>query len=544
MTDKYDVVIIGAGIGGLVCANYLVKLGMKVLLVEKQPKVGGCCTSFTKDGFTFDTGIHALGSCRDSGYIGRVLLDLGLKEKASIKRTDPSDVIIISEDKYSIRNSLENTIEEFQLKFPGEARNIKKFFEFLAYTTLLELYIKLDGKTFRDLLNRFFSDKKLKSTISVFLGCLQLPSDKVCGLSTAILYKEFILDGGYYPRGGMQKFSDMFADNFVHNGGDLRANTAVTKIISKNGKVEGVMIEGENYIKAKYVVSCCDAMTTFFELLDDNQAVGGIRNRLEKLTPSSSAFVVYLGLKETIKEKIPHCCSLWYAPSYETDETLSKLYDSILNLSEKYVLFSFLSAHDNEMAPKNKESICLIIGAPYLSKEFWQKNKKRVAENIIDRASIIVPKLADMIEVKESASPLTFHKFTQNFHGAFRGWASTPYQTKKNILPQEVKSLQNLFLAGHWVTQPAQGGVPMVADSGRNVAKIICRKEKHKLRNNRDGSIFFFGKVESSPVFAQARDSGRVLGQNLDSFGPHGNSEEVHRGNSVKILPFNSIKSV
>ena len=52
--NKYDVIIIGAGIGGLVCGCYLVKAGLKVLIVEKHYQVGGYCTSFKRKGFTFD----------------------------------------------------------------------------------------------------------------------------------------------------------------------------------------------------------------------------------------------------------------------------------------------------------------------------------------------------------------------------------------------------------------------------------------------------------------------------------------------------------
>ncbi len=63
----YDAIIIGAGIGGLVCGCYLAKAGMKVLIVEKNAQPGGYCTSFTRGGFTFDSCVHSLGSLRPEG---------------------------------------------------------------------------------------------------------------------------------------------------------------------------------------------------------------------------------------------------------------------------------------------------------------------------------------------------------------------------------------------------------------------------------------------------------------------------------------------
>src|SRR4030042_1912235 len=75
--DKYDVVIIGAGIGGLVCGCYLAKAGLKVLIVEQHYKPGGYCTSFKRKGYTFDVGVHYLGSCREKdGVIYNILQDL------------------------------------------------------------------------------------------------------------------------------------------------------------------------------------------------------------------------------------------------------------------------------------------------------------------------------------------------------------------------------------------------------------------------------------------------------------------------------------
>ncbi len=85
--DKYDVVIIGAGIGGLVCGCYLAKAGLKVLIVEQHYKPGGYCTSFERGGYTFDVGVHYLGSCRErDGVIYNILQDLSLLNKIKLSK--------------------------------------------------------------------------------------------------------------------------------------------------------------------------------------------------------------------------------------------------------------------------------------------------------------------------------------------------------------------------------------------------------------------------------------------------------------------------
>ncbi len=70
--DEYDVIIIGAGIGGLTCGCYLAKAGMKVLIVEQHSKVGGCCTSFKRKGFTFDA---TIGGLRENGILKKCIMN-------------------------------------------------------------------------------------------------------------------------------------------------------------------------------------------------------------------------------------------------------------------------------------------------------------------------------------------------------------------------------------------------------------------------------------------------------------------------------------
>ncbi len=80
MTDA-DVIIIGAGMAGLTCGCLLAQKGLKVLMIEKNQKVGGCCTSFEKDGFSFDLSVQSLGECQEGGRIWRILKQLNLLDQ-------------------------------------------------------------------------------------------------------------------------------------------------------------------------------------------------------------------------------------------------------------------------------------------------------------------------------------------------------------------------------------------------------------------------------------------------------------------------------
>ena len=76
--NEYDVIIVGAGVGGLTCGCFLARAGKKVLIIEKNNRVGGYCSSFKQDEFTFDLGPRSVSHCKEGSYIRGVLKDLNL----------------------------------------------------------------------------------------------------------------------------------------------------------------------------------------------------------------------------------------------------------------------------------------------------------------------------------------------------------------------------------------------------------------------------------------------------------------------------------
>src|SRR6476659_7290217 len=88
---SYDAVIIGAGIGGLICANLLARAGVRALLVEQHYMVGGYCSTFRRRSYTFDAATHfypLLGSPKT--ITGKLLADLGVATQWV--KMDPVDV--------------------------------------------------------------------------------------------------------------------------------------------------------------------------------------------------------------------------------------------------------------------------------------------------------------------------------------------------------------------------------------------------------------------------------------------------------------------
>lgn len=152
--NTYDAIIIGAGIGGLVCGCYLAKAGMKVLIVEQHNKPGGYCTSFKRNGFIFDAAAHSFGSYREGGQFKKILEDLGVDERINVRRYNPFDIIITPNFRISFWSDVNETISNLISTFPEEENSIRNYFSYVMSLNQLD-FIKLRTKTLDQVLRSF-----------------------------------------------------------------------------------------------------------------------------------------------------------------------------------------------------------------------------------------------------------------------------------------------------------------------------------------------------------------------------------------------------
>ncbi len=105
---KYDVVIIGSGFGGLVCAHLLSQTGRSVLVLERQVQPGGCIQSYRRHNNTFDTGLHYIGGLGEGQQLNKIFSHLGLM-KLPWHRLDPDgfDQVTIAAQTYAFAEGYE-----------------------------------------------------------------------------------------------------------------------------------------------------------------------------------------------------------------------------------------------------------------------------------------------------------------------------------------------------------------------------------------------------------------------------------------------------
>ena len=476
MNKKYDNIVIGAGIGGLVCACYLAREGRKVLLLEQHSIPGGYCTSFTRGDYRFDAAVHSLRGVKDDNQVGILLNDLNIKDKLELDRINPSDQIIFGNKTINISNKVEQTIEGFKTQFPNIVKEIEDFFNFMIFkNNFVKLYRLAYGKSFKNLLDNFFSDEEIKGIFNVLLGNLGLNGATVSAITALVFFRELFTDAGYYPRNGIQSFPDVLTQRFIELGGDIQFSQEITGILLKKSRIQGVMTQRGDYFEAPIVVSNIDATETFTKIIPNDRIKKYYLNKIEKLQLSPSAFIVYLGIKKVNKFS-PTCCTLWHFPEKNSVNCYDEAFKGRMSLFGKYFICGFASYECKEPNVYSNVSLSLTSIVPWRNNDFWEKNRIELSDRIVNEFCKTFEVRNEDIEVKEIATPVTFVKYTKNRGGAAYGWASNVCQINRNVMPQETK-VEGLYLCGHWATRGwGQGGISMVANSGRTTAELITKR--------------------------------------------------------------------
>jgi all-trans-retinol 13,14-reductase len=131
MEEEYDIVIIGSGMGGLVCADILGREGYKVCVLEKNKQIGGCLQTYVRDRVIFDSGVHYLGGLGEGQNLYQVFKYLGILQKLKLQKMDEDcfDKIIIEHDdkEYIYAQGYENFIQHLLKDFPNEESALRLY---------------------------------------------------------------------------------------------------------------------------------------------------------------------------------------------------------------------------------------------------------------------------------------------------------------------------------------------------------------------------------------------------------------------------------
>jgi phytoene desaturase len=499
MSDT-DVVIIGAGVAGLTCGCLLANKGLKILMIERNQKVGGCCTSFEKDGFSFDLSVQSLGECQEGGRVWRLLKQLNLLDQIHFIPLEPAREYYFPGRKVSQSSRLETHIENLSALFPKERKGIegvygvlKKIFEefsnmptslnwfepssFLSQCPFLSKY---KDSNYETLLNEFVSHPFLKTLLSIRSSYALLPPEEISVVGMAGIEMSYFNYGVSCIEGRVEQLPLKMGEALKKRGGEIFTGQEVEQILIKEKKAIGVRLKDGQEIIGKVVISNVDAHHTFSDLIGEAHTPSGFRSKLRGMKPSLSYFILYLGIRGGLDELPVSNNEVFFEE--ELRQEFRSLYEN--RMSEKAPFYLLVPSKVNPShAPLGEATLCLSCKTAYhFSPDWGQKIRDELSQHLINKASAFIPNLKERIVVKIETTPRTIEQWTRNRWGAAYGWSQIPRQSGIYRLSRTTP-IPNLYLTGHW-TSPG-GGIAGVVASGELTAEaILSRFENGELSPN------------------------------------------------------------
>jgi len=464
LKSKYDVIVLGAGIAGLICGTFLAKQGRNVLIIEQHSIPGGYCTSFKRKGFIFDSAVHHIGGCGKWSVVGRCLKELDIN--INFQQLDPMDSIHFPSFSIDVPAEIDDYVDLLKERFPSEREQLTPFFkEFIRLyratfsTEEHKMLIKYQNLTYKEMLDNFFTDEQLMMTLSAQWGYIGSPPHEVSAIGMCQMLVNYLKDGAYFPVGGTQNFADAITQKFIDYGGHIMLSSAVDGMLTDGNIIKGVTTKKGGEIPADIFISNIDPKQTFFSLLDKSSVDDSYLRRIENMKESVSFFLLYLGLDNKIDLKDLK------RGFYHTSNNLSFS-------SSDWFYISVPTEVDPSLAPDNKQIISVVVSSrdDYDDIDDWVAYKDKMKKHTINYLENFVPDIQNHIEVIDAATPKTLYRYTLNSKGAAYGWAVTVDQTWSNRL-SHTTPFKNLFLTGHW-TNPGPG-ICAVVSSGWRVANMI-----------------------------------------------------------------------
>ncbi|MFH1092371.1 MAG: NAD(P)/FAD-dependent oxidoreductase [Pseudomonadota bacterium] len=492
----YDVIVIGAGNGGLVAAASLAQRGLNVLLLERHNVPGGAATSFCRGRFEFEVALHQLSGLGREDKPGplRMLLD-GLGVTGDLEFVEMSDLYSLHRPpgfRLKLKADKDQALTELKDKFPHQAEALDKFFS-LVYefaSNFLAAFVFRDPeasrskypvlyayafRTVKRVLDELFTDPLLKAALSAYWGYLGLSPDQMAFTYLAMLFFSFIEFKPFHLKGGSQALSNALLNKFLKSGGEARFNCPAAGIEVKDGAAGAVVTADGDRITTRFVVSNASPLLTYLKLIGRDKVPEGVLAEMRGRNISTSAFSMFVGL-----DCPPQQVGLTESTNFllaDTDIAAGpRLKMERIEIGDELLVLSCYDVADPGFSPPGTcqcNVVTLKYGEPWLRlpPARYFEVKYRCAEAMLRRVEEVFPGFRAHIEEIEVGTPLTHMRYLGHPAGAVYGYEQ---QTKDSLFfqPGRQSPLKGLYFAGGWA---GDCGFQSTLESGQATARAVLR---------------------------------------------------------------------
>ncbi len=470
MKEKYDVVIIGSGLGGLVSAIILAKEGYSVCVLEKNQQFGGNLQTFVRDKTIFDTGVHYIGGLSEGQNLYRYFKYLDILDDITLKKMDEDgfDRITFDNDPKEYRHAqgYENFTKTLLEQFPDEEKAINAYCDKMKETcSFFPLYSLKLGKPYyentslfevkaKEFIDSITENKKLRAVMGGSNLLYAGEGERTPFYMHALAVNSYIESSYRCVNGGSQITKALLA-RFRENGGKAFKRHEVVKFETENGLVTAVQTENGKTIKGDKFISNIDPKITL-DLIGHDYFRKSYTSRIENIESTIAAFTLYLVLKPNCFKYLNYNYyhfkdhqSIWEAHNY-TQESWPEAYMVSMGVkkdNEEYgdnmAVMMYMRFEEmqpwietfNTAADKNERG------------QTYEEFKAYKSEVVIKELEKKFPNLRDCIQSVYASTPLSYRDYIGSNKGSMYGYVKDANNPLKSFVSPRTK-IKNLFFTG------------------------------------------------------------------------------------------------
>jgi phytoene desaturase len=488
-----NIIVIGAGVGGLSAAIRLAAKGHQVTVLERLPRVGGKLNLLLDGGFSFDTG----PSLVTLPYVFEELFAAAgekLADWLELKRLEPVCRYFYPDgtgfDASADMPTMMQNLERFS---KGAGQDFNAFFGHAARAwrgsrkPFLESSIKSPLDFFKDgipwtdltallplpslhgLAQRYFSDPRLQQFVGRYATYTGSSPYRAPGTLSTVLYSEYAF-GAWYAQGGLYSIAQVLERLAKKLGVEFHFDCTVQEILvddvpdlyTSAKEVEGVRLETGEVMHCQALVCNADAAHLYEKLLPKK-----LDPRKQKLEPSISGFVMLLGLKGQTDGLEHH--NIFFSADYQKE--FVQMFDNLEPASEPTIYVCISSKSDPSQAPDGCENWFILVNAPPTGKVDWSVNTQSYATRILEQLAQRGFDIRERILVQHIITPSDLESRYLTHRGGIYGSSSNTVQSAFLRPQNRSPTVNGLYLASG--SAHPGGGLPLVLLSGKLAAEAL-----------------------------------------------------------------------
>ncbi|MCW5829488.1 MAG: NAD(P)/FAD-dependent oxidoreductase [Deltaproteobacteria bacterium] len=487
--DSFDAIVIGTGMGGSACGAILAKHGFRTLILEKNPRVGGSCSWYEKDGFRIDMGTHMFIR-GNKGPFGVCTKRLGMGTPIEFRRT---------RDIAWVRGF------NIDARMPSDPRRLPVFalqvlvqsgLPLTALPSIIRMFRDIvtmpqdrieywDTRTIDEFMSVYTKDPFVHTLIGFLLGLyFILPTWQASAGESIWNLQHFLRDNSLsYPKGGSAIIPQTFLKGAEAHGAQVMTMAGVEKILVEDGKATGVIARGNRTFRAPVVISTSSMQDTMFRMVGKEYLSEAYAKRVQAIKGSYIAVQAKIGLKKGVTRA--GCICGGYPRKIDRNQMNHETMIETFRQLESGKVAPFTPIYcpiptnfDPGLAPPGMQLLTACAVAPTTDVELDDGPKKWI-DNMLTAVYDMVPGSREQVVFEDTFSVQAIASWIGKSSGAAVTTGQTPDQVGKNR-PGHRTPIRGLYMCGD--AAGSRGvGTELACQSGMECADLIADERRNFL---------------------------------------------------------------